>query len=135
MREPVTLSLCLAVAAGGAFGAVLRFLVTNAVSRYISHQIFPLDTIVVNMLGGLVLGALLEMMAIRWNLPPEARAFLIFGVIGGFTTFARFAVDIVAMLERGELTKTILYIFISICATILSAYGAMRLVRGIYQPE
>lgn len=127
----MTLSLCLAVAVGGAFGAVLRFMVTNAVSKYVSHQVFPLDTIIVNMLGGIVLGALLELMALRWSLPAEMRGFLIFGVIGGFTTFARFAVDIVNMLERGEVMKTIFYICISVCATILCAYGTMRVVRSI----
>jgi CrcB protein len=131
MREPITFSLCIAIAIGGAFGAVLRFMVTNAVSRHLSHQIFPLDTIVVNMLGALVLGCLIETMSVRWHLSVEMRAFLIFGIIGGFTTFSRFAMDIIDMLERDEIIKAIAYIFISICASILCTYGAMRIMRGL----
>jgi len=129
MREPVTLSLTLVIACGGAVGAVLRFFVTNAVSRYMPHTIFPLDTVVVNMLGAIFMAVILEFMALRWSVPLEWRAFILFGVIGGFTTFSRFAIDIISMLERSEWVKAGAYIFISIFATILAGYGTMRLMR------
>jgi len=129
MREPVTLSLTLVIACGGAVGAVLRFLVTNAVSRYVPHQTFPLDTIVVNMLGAVLLAVFLEMITLRWPLPTETRAFILFGVIGGFTTFSRFTLDIINMMERSEWLKAGGYITLMIFATVLAGYGTMRVMR------
>ena len=129
MREPVTLSLTLVIACGGAVGAVLRFLVTNAVSRYVPHQTFPLDTIVVNMLGAVLLAVFLEIITLRWPLPTEMRAFILFGIIGGFTTFSRFTLDIINMMERSEWLKAGGYITLMVFATVLAGYGTMRVMR------
>jgi len=129
MREPVTLSLTLVIACGGAVGAVLRFLVTNAVSRYVPHQTFPLDTIVVNMLGAVLLAVFLEIITLRWPVPTEMRAFILFGIVGGFTTFSRFTLDIINMMERSEWLKAGGYIMLMVFATVLAGYGTMRVMR------
>lgn len=129
MREPVTLSLALVIACGGAFGAVLRFLVTNAVSRYVPHTIFPLDTIVVNMLGAVLLAVMLEYFALRWHVSTETRAFILFGIVGGFTTFSRFTMDIIDMLEQNQWLKAGGYVTLMVFATVLAGYGTMRIMR------
>lgn len=134
MQAPITFTLCLFVAAGGAFGSVLRFVFSNTLSRFIPHSVFPADTIIINMLGAMIMGVLIEFMALRWSVSNEIRALLLFGVLGGFTTFSRFAVDIIAMLERGEFAKVCMYVFLSVILTILAAYGAIRVTRMLLMP-
>ena len=63
---------------------------------------FPWGIFIVNVLGGFVMGALVEAMALRWSLSPEWRTFLTVGILGGFTTFSSFALDTVLLMQRGD---------------------------------
>ena len=92
----------LLIAAGGALGSVCRYLLATIVQRY-SSPFFPYGTFVVNVLGCLVFGVLMGAARQRFVLGPSERAFLLIGILGGFTTFSTFTYETFAMLQDGEL--------------------------------
>ncbi len=121
--------MLLAVAAGGAVGAVGRYLVVSAVGHIFGTS-FPLGTIVVNVVGSFVLGALIEALALAWSPPPELRAMLVVGVLGAFTTFSTFSMDVVLLYERGALGQAALYIAASVILSIAAFFLGLHLLRS-----
>ena len=83
----------LAVAAGGALGAVARFLVSSG-TGYLFGYGFPFGTLIVNVLGSFALGVLIQVTAFAWSPSAEVRAFVVVGVLGAFTTFSTFSLDV-----------------------------------------
>ena len=80
------------MAIGGAIGSVSRYLLSTFVLR-VSGSLFPLGTFVVNVVGCVVFGAIAGAAEHRFALTPEARAFLLVGILGGFTTFSSYAFE------------------------------------------
>lgn len=122
--------MLLAVAAGGAAGAVGRYLVMSGVGHVFGSG-FPLGTIVVNVLGSFLLGLLVELSALAWSPAPELRALLVVGVLGAFTTFSTFSMDAVQLFERGQLGLTALYIVSSVVLSIAAFFAALLLLRSL----
>lgn len=91
----------LLVAIGGAIGSVLRALLSMFVARS-SAIPFPLGTFIVNVAGCLVFGLIVGAAGARAPIGAAARAFLLVGLLGGFTTFSTFAFESVALLEDGR---------------------------------
>ncbi len=121
--------MLLAVAAGGAVGAVGRYLVISAVGHIFGTG-FPLGTIVVNVVGSFVLGALIEALALVWSPSPELRAMVVVGVLGAFTTFSTFSMDVVLLYERGALGQAALYIGASVILSIGAFFLGLHLLRS-----
>ncbi len=121
--------MLLAVAAGGAVGAVGRYLVISAVGHIFGTG-FPLGTIVVNVVGSFVLGALIEAMALVWSPSPVLRALVVVGVLGAFTTFSTFSMDVVLLYERGALGQAALYIGASVILSIGAFFLGLSLLRS-----
>jgi fluoride exporter len=92
----------LLVAFGGAIGSLARYLLAGAVHRFTSPY-FPYGTFVVNVTGCLVFGALFAISEERFVIGPPLRAFLLIGVLGGFTTFSSFTFETFQLLRDGEL--------------------------------
>lgn len=115
----------LAVALGGAIGASGRYAMGSAIGRHFPSS-FPYATLIINILGALAIGALVEMMALRWSASEEMRAFLIVGVLGGFTTFSAYSLEVVLLAERGEILQAVFYALFSVaacvCAVLLGTY-------------
>ena len=82
----------LLVAIGGAVGSIARYLLSSFVHRVVT-PLFPFGTFAVNVLGCAVFGAIAGLAHERFLLRPETRAFLLIGVLGGFTTFSTFAFE------------------------------------------
>ena len=122
--------MLLAVAAGGALGAVGRYLVISTVGQIFGAG-FPLGTVVVNVLGSFVLGALTEAMALAWSPPPELRAMLVVGVLGAFTTFSTFSMDVVLLYERGALGQAAVYVGASVVLSIAAFFLGLALLRSV----
>lgn len=122
--------MLLAVAAGGALGAVGRYLVISAVGQIFGAG-FPLGTIVVNVLGSFVLGALTEAMALAWSPSPELRAMIVVGVLGAFTTFSTFSMDVALLTERGALGQAVLYVGLSVLLSIAAFFLGLALLRRV----
>jgi len=101
------------VALGGAIGAVGRFMVMSAVG-HLSHGEgvfggFPWSTLTVNVLGAFILGAVIEISALAWSPSPEIRAMVVVGMLGAFTTFSTFSMDLYFLLDRGALISAAVY--------------------------
>lgn len=124
------MKLFLAVAAGGAAGAIARYGVYLVTGRLLGHG-FPWATLFVNVAGSFILGALIEVMALRWSVSPEVRAFLVVGVMGAFTTFSTFSLDVVTMAERGAWIGTTLYVAASVALSVAAFFAGLRGLRAL----
>jgi CrcB protein len=122
--------IILAVAFGGAVGATARYLMAGQVGRWFGTN-FPWGTLAVNVLGCLIMGLLVELMALKWSVTPGMRAFLTVGVLGGFTTFSSFALDTATLAARHDTMATGFYVAGSVALSILGFYAGMILVRHL----
>ena len=113
------------VGAGGAGGAMLRHGVGLASLRLMGPS-FPWGTLIVNVVGGLLMGLLVGILAARGGSEP-LRLLLGVGVLGGFTTFSAFSLDVVAMIERGAMLTAMGYILVSVLASV----GALFLGKAL----
>ncbi len=123
------MKLILAVAAGGALGAVGRYLMMIQVGHWLGGG-FPYATLVVNVVGSFALGLLVEIMALVWSPAPELRALLVVGMLGAFTTFSTFSMDVVLHFHRGELAITAVYILASVALSIAGLFAGLHVVRA-----
>ena len=112
----------LAVAFGGAFGALLRFGVCSATERYAGRE-FPYGTLLVNVLGGFLVGLILTAATKRYDISPLLRDALVIGCLGGFTTFSAFAWDTMSLASSGNMSHALL----NTAANIVLALSAVWL--------
>jgi fluoride exporter len=94
------------IALGGALGSLCRYGLSTTVQRF-SSPFFPYGTFVVNVLGCLVFGILIGAARQRFVLGPSERAFLLIGILGGFTTFSTFTYETFALLQDGEFVRAL----------------------------
>lgn len=87
---------------GAGIGGICRFLMSTMLQQLAGGWIFPVGTFSVNMLGCLLIGALGQLSESRAMFPPEARAFIFVGLLGGFTTFSSFGYETVQLLRDGQ---------------------------------
>jgi fluoride exporter len=90
------------ISAGGFIGTMLRYLVSGAVQSSFSNITFPFGTAVVNISGCFVIGFLAELAESRGVLTDATRAFLMVGVLGGYTTFSAFGNETMNLFRSGE---------------------------------
>jgi CrcB protein len=119
-----------AIAIGGAVGAVLRFLVSTSVHRVVGKD-FPYGTLTVNVLGSLLMGFLFIMLVERQISSIELRSGILFGVLGAFTTFSSFSFETLALVESGELAKALINIFMSVTCCLLATWIGLGVGRQI----
>jgi len=110
----------LAIAAGGAIGALLRYWTSLAVHSRLGTG-FPYGTLAVNILGSLLMGFLYIWLIERMAAGPALRAFLLIGVLGAFTTFSAFSMETLNLIEGGQAGKALLNIAVSITVCIAAA--------------
>ena len=110
--------IIIAVALGGALGAVGRLLINHCISQFIGHG-FPLGTIVINILGSFCLGGVMQLFSHTYPASPEIRAFCVIGILGAFTTFSTFSLDFVTLWERDQILLASLYLLASVCFGII----------------
>jgi len=90
-----------AVAVGGALGAAARYGLSGLAARW-SERGLPMGTLLVNCLGCLLIGLLVPWMLGDRMVRPEVRAFVLFGLLGGLTTFSTYGYEVVAQLNDGQ---------------------------------
>lgn len=122
--------MLLAVAIGGAFGAVARYTLIGWVGTLAGHG-FPWGTLVVNIVGSFLMGVLIELGALKLNLSNEMRGFLAVGVLGAFTTFSSFALDFATLWQRGESLPALSYAIGSAVLAILALFAGLTAVRTV----
>lgn len=118
------------IAAGGAIGALARHILAGQIGQWLGHG-FPWGILIVNVLGSFILGLLVETFALVWSPGQEMRAFLVVGVLGAFTTFSAFSMDVMALYGRGEILHAALYIGASVGFAVLAFFVAMHLMRTV----
>ena len=120
----------IAIAVGGAVGAVLRFLTANGVHSLVGRE-FPYGTLTVNVLGSLCMGFLYVLLLERMDLGPAWRSLLLVGLLGSFTTFSTFSIETLNLIEAGEQLRAAMNIVASILLCLLAVWAGVVLARQI----
>jgi CrcB protein len=118
------------IAAGGAAGAVARFLVDNAVLDRFSGA-FPLGILVVNLSGAFVLGVLAALIIDRGVLPADLRSPLLVGFLGAYTTFSTLMLDSWRLFEDGLPMLALVNIAGSTVLGVVAVVGGLWLGRSL----
>ena len=120
----------LAVAVGGALGSVARYLTMGWVGQ-LSGPSFPYGTLAVNILGSFIMGGVIAYFARLGGVSNELRAFVAVGILGGFTTFSAFSLDVVTLAKEGALMPMAAYIIFSVVLSVLALVMGLWLIRVI----
>ena len=120
----------LAIAGGGAVGALLRYWVSSGV-YLLAGRDFPYGTLVVNVLGSLLMGFLYIWLLERTLGGVAMRAFVLIGLLGAFTTFSTFSMETLNLMEAGQIGKAILNTLMSVILCIGAAAMGVMLARQI----
>ena len=119
------------VAAGGAVGAVARYLTGLAALRSLGAA-WPYGTLAVNVVGGFAMGLLAALLAARGGADQDRwRLLLGVGVLGGFTTFSAFSLEVAMMIERREWASAFTYSMVSVMASVVALFAGMMLARRL----
>ena len=126
----------LLVGAGGLAGAVLRYLLGTWVQGMVGSAGFPYGTLAVNAAGCLVIGVAAGIAETRQPLSDEARAFLVIGLLGGFTTFSAFGIDTVRLIRDGAYLAGSLNVLLQVAIGLSAVVAGIRtLPVGVRTPD
>jgi len=120
----------LAIASGGAIGALLRYWTSLAVYGRLGTG-FPYGTLAVNVIGSLLMGFLSIWLVERLAIGPAIRGFLLIGLLGAFTTFSTFSLETLNLIESGQLGKAVLNVVISVLVCVTAAGLGVLAARQI----
>ena len=120
--------MMLAVAAGGACGALLCFWVAQGVHALFGRG-FPYGTLVVNVSGSLAMGVLYVLFFERYDIAPEWRAALVVGLLGAFTTFSTFSMDTLLLVQQGEHARAVLNVVLSVVLCLAGCWLGIAVAR------
>lgn len=117
------------VGLGGAFGAGLRFFISQLMLQWFGKG-FPFGTLLVNVLGSFLLGWVYSLTQqghldiIPW------RTLVTIGFLGAFTTFSTFSLDSLLLLQQGDYTKGFLNIFLNLFCCLGAAWAGLNIIKG-----
>ena len=117
------------VMVGGAVGSGARYLTGRAMLSLLGPD-YPFGTLAVNLIGGLLMGVLVGVLA-RNTASETWRLLLGVGVLGGFTTFSAFSLDVVTMIERGAIGVAFGYVLVSVIGSIAALFAGLSAVRAV----
>ncbi|WP_337188961.1 fluoride efflux transporter CrcB [Phenylobacterium sp.] len=119
----------LLVAAGGAVGSAARYLVGVQALRALGPG-WPYGTLAVNVVGGFLMGVLVGVLALRGGADQEKwRVLLGVGVLGGFTTFSAFSLEVALMIERRAWGAAFAYSLMSVVLSVAALFAGLILMR------
>lgn len=118
----------LAIAVGGAIGALSRYGLMSLVTSIAGNRL-PWGTLLVNISGSLLIGVLYVLISEKMLLSSEARALLIVGFLGAFTTFSTFSLDTVLLIQQGWLLQAVGYMLASVMICVVATWLGMALAR------
>ncbi len=107
----------LCVGIGGFIGACLRYIVSISSSKLFGTQ-FPYGTLVVNVIGGILIGLIMEFSLTTDFISPNLKLFLTTGILGGLTTFSTFSYETISLLNDGRYIVGILNICLNLTLSL-----------------
>ena len=114
---------------GGGIGAALRHGINLAVARMLGTA-FPYGTLLINISGSFIMGLVVAYFAFKGDASQHWRLFLTTGILGGYTTFSAFSLDVALLYERGETGLAALYVLASVAVSIGALFAGLALVRN-----
>jgi CrcB protein len=126
------------VAVGSAIGGVARFVVGSWVQRRLDDMMprvgaiaFPIGTLIVNVSGSLLLGAILVVVARQQGESANAtRLLLAVGLCGGYTTFSTFSAETLGLMENGSSGLAMLNVVASVALGVVAVFAGAFLARA-----
>jgi len=119
------------VAAGGALGSVLRYVVSVMVNQRIAPG-FPWATLFINLAGSFAIGVIVELALTRaTSIGPELRLFAAVGILGGFTTFSTFSLELVGLVGERAFVPALAYALGSVVLGFVLAFTGMLVTRSL----
>lgn len=115
---------------GSGLGGALRHGINQLVAGAFSTR-FPFGILFINITGSLALGLLAGYFAYKSDTSANWRLFLTVGICGGYTTFSTFSQDAALLIERGQLSWSALYIFLSVSLAIIGFFGGLWAMRQL----
>lgn len=122
------MNMILSISVGAVIGALSRHYMMIWVARVLGTA-FPWGTLFINVLGSLLMGVLIELLALRFSLSQEIRTLLTVGILGSFTTFSTFSLDAALLIQRGDIAFAASYAFASVLVGIGALFIGIYLVR------
>lgn len=122
------MSIYLAIAVGGAVGAVSRYWMYGSVGKLLGYS-FPFGTLTVNLLGSLLMGFLSVILTDRLPLDAPLRLGLLIGMLGSFTTFSAFAMDTLILLQTGAVMKSLLYVTANLVLCVIAVWAGLLFAK------
>ena len=119
------------IAIGGALGSMARFAAVSYLTPMLNFR-FPIGTFIVNIVGSLLIGVAYVVLVEKAVLPSEWRLFFITGILGGFTTFSAFSLEMLQMWQEGHVLISIFYATSSVVLGLLFAYVGMQLTQKLF---
>lgn len=120
---------------GGALGAGARHLVNEVfVARGLTA--FPWATLSINIVGSLLMGIVTAAVLSKSGLSPEMRIFIATGILGGFTTFSAFSLDVWRLATEGSSAgglAALAYVLASVLISIIALFVGVALGRGVFE--
>ena len=118
----------LAIAFGGALGALSRYWITVSIERFYGTG-FPLGTFMDNLLGSFLIGLLYILFAEKLSVADQWRPVIITGFLGAMTTFSTFSLDALLLFQQGHYNTALFYVLSSVMICIFAAYVGMQIAR------
>lgn len=129
MLSPLAASAYVAI--GGAVGALGRYQLGRAVTQWLGPGAnFPWPTLAANVIGCAAMGLLFGWLARHGGANETMRLLLGVGLLGGFTTFSAFSLEMLLLIERGAAGLAVLYAGVSVLAGLAALYAALLIVRA-----
>lgn len=132
------LSASLNVAIGGGIGALLRYQLGRGMTYWLGHNVitaFPWATLATNVIGSMAMGLLAGWLARHGNASgslmssEQMRLLLGVGLLGGFTTFSAFSLELMLLIERGQSATALTYVGVSVLAGLVGLYLGLIVMR------
>ena len=126
--NPISVNTLVAVASGGAIGAILRYAISVwFVTNYSSG--FPWPTLIANAIGALLIGILYVLIAEKGLVAVTWRPFLVIGLLGALTTFSSFSLETITLIEQAEWFLAVVYTLSSVLLCIMLTWLGIMLTR------